>query len=164
MFVVMIAALILSRAASVLASENPIGIAPQQEITFTAPTIVGGNLLPARNCKVLHEMQGTTHIMIFKQRGGKTEAKAKGNLVPLDAKATRTRAALHEKRKNQRVLVEMTFRGDTTKHVPGPWLSDCSTLHQAALWPHFPLEARPLRSANSVLECETQLSLPVWEL
>jgi hypothetical protein len=98
-FVVMIAALILSRAASVLASENPIGIAPQQEITFTAPTIVGGNLLPARNCKVLHEMQGTTHIMIFKQRGGKTEAKAKGNLVPLDAKATRTRAALHEKRK-----------------------------------------------------------------
>lgn len=120
MFVVMIAALTLIGAATVMASENPMGIAPKQEITFTAPTIVGGNLLPAGDYKVLHEMQGTTHIMIFKQLGGKAEAKAKCNLVPLDAKATRTEQRYTENAKNQHVLVEMTFRGDTAKHVLEP--------------------------------------------
>jgi len=120
MFVVMIAALMLIGAATVMASENPMGIAPKQEITFTAPTIVGGNLLPAGDYKVLHEMQGTTHIMIFKQLGGKAEAKAKCNLVPLEAKATRTEQRYAENAKNQPVLVEMTFRVDTAKHVLEP--------------------------------------------
>ncbi len=107
-------------AATVMASENPMGIAPKQEITFTAPTIVGGNLLPAGDYKVLHEMQGTTHIMIFKQIGGKAEAKAKCNLVPLEAKATTTEQRYTENAKNEHVLVEMTFRGDTSKHVLEP--------------------------------------------
>jgi hypothetical protein len=120
MFVVMIAALMLIGAATVMASENPMGIAPKQEITFTAPTIVGGNLLPAGDYKVLHEMQGTTHIMIFKQLGGKAEAKAKCNLVPLEAKATRTEQRYAENAKNQPVLVEMTFHVDTAKHVLEP--------------------------------------------
>jgi hypothetical protein len=121
MFIVMIAALMVVGTASMLAAKDyPMGIAPKQEITFTAPTVVGGSLLPAGDYKVLHEMQGTTHIMIFKQINGKAEAKAKCNLVPLDAKATTTEQRYTENAKNERVLVEMTFRGDTAKHVLEP--------------------------------------------
>jgi len=93
------------------------GIAQKQEISFTAPTVVGGSLLPAGDYKVLHEMQGTTHIMVFKQINGKAEAKAKCNLVPLNEKAKTTEQRYTENAKNERVLIEMTFRGDTSKHV-----------------------------------------------
>ena len=55
--------------------------------------------------------------MIFKQVGGKAEVKAKCNLVPLDAKAKTTEQRYSENAKNERVLVEMQFRGDTAKHV-----------------------------------------------
>lgn len=119
MFVILIAAIVVIGTASVLAAtDNAMtGVALKQEITFTAPTLVGGNLLPAGDYKVLHEMQGTDHIMIFKQMNGKAEAKAKCNLVPLNAKAKTTEQRYTENAKNERVLIEMVFRGDTSKHV-----------------------------------------------
>jgi hypothetical protein len=121
MFVILIAAVMVLGAATMLvAKDYPMGIAPKQEITFTAPTLVGGNLLPAGDYTVLHEMQGATHIMIFKQVGGKAEVKAKCNLVPLTAKARTTEQRYNENAKNQRVLVEMTFKGDSAKHVLEP--------------------------------------------
>ena len=122
MFVILFAALMVIGAASVLAaSDNPMaGVALKQQITFTAPTLVGGNLLPAGEYRVQHEMQGTEHIMIFKQVGGNAQAKAKCNLVPLNAKAKDTEQRYTENAKNERVLVEMTFRGDTSKHVLEP--------------------------------------------
>ena len=85
------------------------GIATKQTINFTEPTVVAGSLLPAGDYNVTHEMQGQTHIMIFKQIGGTAEAKATCTLVPLDAKATRSEQRFKENAKNQRVLVEMTF-------------------------------------------------------
>jgi hypothetical protein len=118
MLVIFVAALIVVGAASVLATDNSMaGVALKQDITFTAPTLVGGSLLPAGDYKVTHEMQGTEHIMIFKQVDGKTEAKAKCNLVPLTAKAKTTEQHYSVNAKNERVLTEMTFRGDTSKHV-----------------------------------------------
>ena len=118
MFVILIAAVMVLGATTMLvAKDYPMGIAPKQQITFTAPTLVGGNLLPAGDYTVLHEMQGTTHIMIFKQVGGKAEAKAKCNLVPLTAKARTTEQRYNENAKNERVLLEMTFKGDSAKHV-----------------------------------------------
>lgn len=121
MFVILIAAVMVLGAATMLvAKDSPMGIAPKQEITFTAPTLVGGNLLPAGDYTVLHEMQGATHVMIFKQVGGKAEAKAKCNLVPLTAKARTTEQRYNENAKNQRVLVEMIFKGDSAKHVLEP--------------------------------------------
>lgn len=121
MFVVLIAAVMMLGAAIMLvAKDYPMGIAPKQEITFTAPIWVGGNLLPAGDYTVLHEMQGATHVMIFKQVGGKAEAKAKCNLVPLTAKARTTEQRYNENAKNQRVLVEMIFKGDSAKHVLEP--------------------------------------------
>jgi hypothetical protein len=82
--------------------------------------LIGGTLVPSREYNVLHQMQGTDHIMIFKQIGGKAEAKAKCNLVPLNEKAKTTEQRYTENAKNERVLVEMTFRGDTSKHVLEP--------------------------------------------
>ena len=82
--------LVLCTAALMQAKTNSMGIAEKQTITFHAPTVVGGTLLPAGNYTVLHEMDGTEHIMVFKQVGGKTEVKAKCNLVPLPEKAAQT--------------------------------------------------------------------------
>ncbi len=121
MFVILIAALMVVGAATMLsAKDNPMGIATKQQITFTAPTVVGGSLLPAGDYTVLHQMQGTEHIMIFKQVDGKAQVKAKCSLVPLTEKAKTTEQRYTENAKNERVLVEMTFRGDSAKHVLEP--------------------------------------------
>jgi hypothetical protein len=58
--------------------------------------------------------------MIFQLIGGKAQAKAKCNLVPLPAKATRSESRYSQNAKNERVLTEMVFRGDTAKHVLEP--------------------------------------------
>jgi hypothetical protein len=121
MFVILIAAIMVLGAATMLvAKDYPMGVAPKQEIAFTAPTMVGGTLLPTGNYTVVHEMQGTTHLMIFKQIDGKAEAKAKCNLVPLTEKAKTTEQRYNMNAKNERVLMEMTFRGDSAKHVLEP--------------------------------------------
>jgi hypothetical protein len=101
-----------------LAKDNPMGIAEKQTINFTSPTLVGGTLLPPGDYNVTHEMNGQTHVMIFKQVGGqKAEAKANCNLVPLKAKAQRTEQVTTTNAKNERVLQEMTFAGDKATHV-----------------------------------------------
>ncbi len=112
-------AILMCAAVVMQASDTPMGVAPKQTIVFNAPTVVGGTLLPAGEYTVLHEMQGTEHIMIFKEKGGeKKEAKAKCNLVPLpEGKAKQSETKYTENAKNERVLQEMTFRGDTQKHV-----------------------------------------------
>jgi hypothetical protein len=117
MFVILAAVLILGAATMFAATDSMAGVALKQDISFSAPTLVGGTLLPAGDYKVTHEMQGTEHIMIFKAVTGKAGAKAKCNLVPLDKKATTTEQRYSENAKNEHVLVEMQFRGDTSKHV-----------------------------------------------
>jgi hypothetical protein len=121
MFVVLLAVLVVGGATLLAATDNSMaGVALKQQITFTGPTVVGGTLVPAGDYKVMHEMQGAEHVMIFKQIGGKAEAKAKCNLVPLTEKSKTTEQRYTENAKNERVLVEMTFRGDTSKHVLEP--------------------------------------------
>jgi len=121
MFVILLVVLALGTAVLLTATDNSMsGVALKQQITFTGPTVIGGTLVPAGEYSVLHEMQGTNHIMIFKQIGGKAEAKAKCNLVPLNEKAKTTEQRYTENAKNEHVLVEMTFRGDTSKHVLEP--------------------------------------------
>jgi len=100
------------------AKNNAMGIADKQTINFTAPTLVGGTLLPAGNYTVTHEMNGQTHVMIFKQIGGqKAEAKTNCNLVPLKAKAEHTEQEFTTNAKNEHVLKQMTFAGDQATHV-----------------------------------------------
>jgi len=122
MFVILITAIVVLGTATLLsATDNSMaGVALKQDVIFSAPTLVGGNLLPAGEYKVSHEMQGSEHVMIFKQIGGKAEAKAKCNLVPLTEKAKTSETRYTDNAKNERVLTEMTFRGDTSKHVLEP--------------------------------------------
>lgn len=102
---------------SLAAKDNTMGIADRQSITFTAPTLVGGTLLPAGTYSVIHQMNGTTHVMQFKQNDGKAQAKANCTLVPLKTKATRSEQVYTTNAKNERVLQEMTFAGETATHV-----------------------------------------------
>ncbi len=121
MIVILVAAVVILLCGTMLqAKDNPMGIAPKQTITFTQPTVVGGSLLPAGEYKVTHEMQGQTHIMTFQQIGGKAEAKSKCNLIPLTEKAAKTETHFTENAKNERVLTQMTFRGDKATHVLEP--------------------------------------------
>ena len=114
-------AVMVCAATLVQASDNPLGIASKQTIIFNSPTVVGGTVLPAGEYQVLHTMNGTEHVMVFKGIAGtKGEAKAKCNLVPLGTKATKTEQRYTENAQNQHVLQEMTFRGDTSKHVLEP--------------------------------------------
>jgi hypothetical protein len=115
-FVILIA-VVLMLVGSLAAKDNPMGIAAQQTVNFTQPTIVGGTLLPAGDYKITHEMQGQTHIMIFKQIGGTAETKATCTLVPLTAKATHSEQQFKQNAKNERVLVAMTFAGDKATHM-----------------------------------------------
>ncbi len=111
-------ALILCTAALLQATDSSLGIASKQTIVFNGPTVVGGTLLPAGQYQVLHQMNGDEHIMVFKGvQGTKGEAKAKCTLVPLGHKASQTEQRYTENAKNERVLQEMTFRGDSSKHV-----------------------------------------------
>ncbi len=119
--ITMTIALIICTAALVQATDNSLGIANKQTIVFSSPTFVGGTLLPAGQYQVLHQMNGTEHIMLFKGIAGtKGEAKAKCNLVPLPEKATKTEQRYTENAKNEHVLQEMTFKGDSAKHVLEP--------------------------------------------
>ncbi|HZD33094.1 MAG TPA: hypothetical protein VE779_15700 [Candidatus Angelobacter sp.] len=117
MFVILAAMVVLCAATTFAATDSMTGVALKQQITFTAPTVVGGALLPAGDYKITHEMNGSEHIMIFKQIGGNAEVKAKCNLVPLNGTARTTEQRYSENAKNEHVLVEMQFRGDTSKHV-----------------------------------------------
>ncbi len=117
MIAVLLAVIAVFACASMAAKDNPMGIADKQNITFTAPTLVGGTLLPAGNYNVIHQMNGQTHVMIFKQINGKAEAKANCNLVPLKTKAERTEQTYSTNAKNERVLQDMTFAGDKATHV-----------------------------------------------
>ena len=116
----LLAVIVVVACLSLAAKDNPMGIAEKQTIRFTAPTVVGGALLPAGEYNVLHQMNGQTHVMIFKQIGGKAEAKANCNLVPLKAKAERNEQRYTTNAKNERVLQEMTFAGDKATHVLAP--------------------------------------------
>jgi hypothetical protein len=116
MLVVAVCVLGLSVLAS--AGENQFGVADTRQISFDNPIWVGGTLLPSGNYQVLHTMQGDTHIMVFKQQGGKTpvEVRVKCTLVPLQAKASHTEKMYIFNDKNERVLQALIFQGDTARH------------------------------------------------
>src|SRR5689334_6476987 len=101
------------------AGQNQFGVANVRNVSFDAPIHVGASLLPAGEYQVLHTMSGTDHVMVFKQLNGKTPVEAKVNctLVRLNAKAEQSQKIYQLNEKNERVLQELVFRGDTAKHV-----------------------------------------------
>jgi hypothetical protein len=115
--IALISAVLLVSCVAMVASTNSMGIADKQTINFSAPTMVGGTLLPAGKYNVMHQMNGQTHVMLFKSSNGKFEAKSNCNLVPLKAKAERTSQRYMTNAKDEHMLQEITFEGDKASHV-----------------------------------------------
>ena len=101
------------------AGQNKFGVADLQKITFLDPMRVGETLLPQGNYEVRHVMEGENHIMVFKQLGVNkpAEARVECTLVQLNTKADQTQKIYVLNATNERVLRELIFRGDLSKHV-----------------------------------------------
>ncbi len=110
-------ALLLSSLA--VAQLNKFGIAGKYTAHFSDPVRVGGALLPKGNYEIRHNMKNGEHFMIFRQlvKEKPVEVRAKCTLVPLSEPASETRSSYVMNDANERVLQEMTFKGDTAKHV-----------------------------------------------
>jgi hypothetical protein len=118
-FVAVLAIFILALSLLASATQNKFGVADSRNIAITAPTRVGGVLLPAGDYKVLHTMEGQDHIMVFKQLRAKkpVEAHVKCQLVPLAKRAERDEQAFVINAANERVLHTLVFKGDSAQHV-----------------------------------------------
>jgi len=105
--------------ATVSAADNQMGIRDTYKVTFTEKVLVADTLLPQGNYEIRHVMEGSNHIMVFRQLGTKkpVEVRAKCTLVSLGAKADRDERIYVVNAANQRVLQELVFKGDTAKHV-----------------------------------------------
>jgi|SRR5271169_2620970 len=105
--------------AAVSGAENQMGIRDSYKVNFTEKVFVANTLLPQGNYEIRHVMEGSNHIMIFRQLGAKKpiEVRAKCTLVPLTAKAGRDERIYVLNAANERVLQELVFKGDTAKHV-----------------------------------------------
>lgn len=104
---------------AVAAAENQMGIADQYQVTFLQNVRVADNLLPKGNYEIRHVMEGSNHIMVFRQLGTKNavDVRVKCTLVPLGAKASRDEKGYNLNAANELVLQELIFKGDRAKHV-----------------------------------------------
>jgi hypothetical protein len=100
-------------------AENQLGIAGTYRVSFSEKVRVADTLLPQGNYEIRHVMEGTDHIMVFRQLGTKkpVEVRAKCTMVPLSAKATDDQKIYILNAANERVLHELVFKGDHAKHV-----------------------------------------------
>ena len=104
---------------AVSAAENQLGIADKYQVNFAEKVRVADTLLPQGNYEIRHVMEGSDHIMVFRQMGTKkpVEVRAKCTLVPLSVKASDDQKIYVLNAANERVLQELVFKGDRAKHV-----------------------------------------------
>jgi hypothetical protein len=98
-----------------LCAQQAAGFKAKRTMNLTEQTKVGAQVLPAGEYKLTHVMEGSEHIMVFKQ--GKQEYRVKCNMEPLNAKADQTQFWYAPDSSGPRVLEAMVFQGDTVKHV-----------------------------------------------
>jgi hypothetical protein len=98
---------------------NQYGVAEVYKIAFSEKVRVADTVLPAGDYEIRHTMEGSSHVMVFRQVGGKkpVEVRVPCTLVPLQAKAENTQKIFELNAANERVLRELVFRGDKAKHV-----------------------------------------------
>ena len=109
---------VVAFASMAIAGPDSMGIRDVRNVNFVAPIRVGTSVLPAGEYVVRHTMEGQEHIMVFQAKQGKTpEVKVKCTLVPLGQKAVHDQTIYLLNATNERVLQELVFRGDTSKHV-----------------------------------------------
>jgi hypothetical protein len=111
--------LIVASLCAISVAKNEMGIADVYKVTFTQQILVADTLLPQGDYEIRHVMEGSNHIMVFRQLKTKTplEVRAKCTLVPLGEKAAHNQTSYQLNAANVRVLQEMVFRGDRAKHV-----------------------------------------------
>jgi hypothetical protein len=104
---------------AVSAAENQMGIRDTYQVTFSQKVQVADTLLPKGDYEIRHVMEGSNHIMVFRQLGTKkpVEVRAKCTLVPLGAKANKDEKVYTLNAANGLVLQELVFKGDRAKHV-----------------------------------------------
>jgi hypothetical protein len=104
---------------AVAAAENQLGIRDTYKVNFSEKVRVADTLLPQGNYEIRHVMEGSDHIMVFRQLGTKkpVEVRAKCTLVPLGAKADKDQKTYVLNAANERVLQELVFKGDRSKHM-----------------------------------------------
>ena len=104
---------------AVSAAENQMGIRDNYSVSFAEKVRVADTLLPQGNYEIRHVMEGSDHIMVFRQLGTKkpVEVRAKCTLVPLSSKADKDQTIYILNAANERVLQELVFKGDRSKHV-----------------------------------------------
>jgi hypothetical protein len=104
---------------AISAADNQMGIADKYQVSFSQKVRVADTLLPKGDYEIRHVMEGSNHIMVFRQLGTKrpVEVRAKCTLVPLGAKASRDERAYTLNAANELVLQELVFKGDRAKHV-----------------------------------------------
>jgi hypothetical protein len=104
---------------AVSAAENQLAIRDNYQVNFSEKVRVADTLLPQGNYEIRHVMEGSDHVMVFRQLGTKKpiEVRAKCTLVPLGAKATRDEKIYTLNAANERVLHELVFKGDLASHM-----------------------------------------------
>jgi hypothetical protein len=104
---------------AVSAAENKLAVADTYQVKFYENVRVADTLLPKGNYEIRHVMEGSNHIMVFRQLGAKkpAELRAKCTLVPLSAKATESQTIYVLNAANERVLQGLVFKGEDAKHV-----------------------------------------------
>jgi len=117
--VLAVAFCVLLISAVAFAGQNQFGVADVYKVNFSEKTIVADTPLPSGNYEIRHVMEGSDHIMVFRQVGVKkpVEVRAKCTLVPLPDKAADNQKIYELNASNQRVLHELIFKGDKAKHV-----------------------------------------------
>lgn len=96
-------------------AEGPVGFKGTRTVVLSEQAKVGTQVLPAGQYRVTHAMEGSEHIMVFKQ--GKQEYRVKCTMEPLSAKADADQFWFDTDASGERVLQSMVFRGDTVRHV-----------------------------------------------
>jgi len=119
MFAGMVIVMCIFILGAVAAAENKLAIAHTYQVKFSEDVRVADTLLPKGNYEIRHVMEGSDHIMVFRQLGTKkpAEVRAKCTLVPLSAKASESQTIYVLNAANQRVLQELVFKGEDAKHV-----------------------------------------------
>ncbi len=104
---------------AVSAAENQMGIRDTYQVSFSQKVQVADTLLPKGDYEIRHVMEGSNHIMVFRQLGTKkpVEVRAKCTLVPLGEKASKDEKVYTLNAANGLVLQELVFKGDRAKHV-----------------------------------------------
>ena len=104
---------------AVSAAANQMGIRDVYQVSFSEKFQVADTVLPQGAYEIRHVMEGSNHIMIFRQLGTKNpvEVRAKCTMISLAAKAERNEKSYVLNAANQRILHELVFKGDLAKHV-----------------------------------------------